>query len=198
MARAYCAVPYRSLDALVSTNHLALPRLPIPALDDTLDRYLQSAAAVCDGDALSKQQALVAALRKGSGPELQRSLVARDTAAAESGQAPFYYFENYWDDMYLSARCPNTVHISPFYLFSPSPDGDDSPASRAARYVHSAAVWLWKSRSGGIIPDGGDLSQVGRFFGTARIPGEQTDTLQFRVTADTSRCNVGDGSSASR
>eukprot|EP01062_Namystynia_karyoxenos_P075683 TRINITY_DN7325_c0_g1_i1.p1 TRINITY_DN7325_c0_g1~~TRINITY_DN7325_c0_g1_i1.p1 ORF type:complete len:632 (+),score=177.23 TRINITY_DN7325_c0_g1_i1:104-1999(+) len=169
---------YESLAALPTTNHLGLPRLPIPKLDDTLDRYLKSVQPLVSEDDFAAHRKKVEALRKGSGPQLQRSLEERD-AKGENGA---FHFESYWSDMYLSARCPNTVHISPFYVFADAPDGDTDPCSRAARFTVAAAEWVLRARKpGGIPADGGDMSYLGQFFGTARIPKEKTDALEHHA-----------------
>eukprot|EP00756_Hemistasia_phaeocysticola_P007288 Hpha_TRINITY_DN14193_c0_g2::TRINITY_DN14193_c0_g2_i1::g.10759::m.10759/K08766/CPT2; carnitine O-palmitoyltransferase 2 len=177
---------YKSLEGLANTNHLDLPRLPIPKLDDTLDRYLQSIEPLVGTGGIERQREMVEALRNGSGPKLQQALVERDAGYAAAGGFPHFYFEKYWDDGYLAARCPNTVHISPYYVFADAPDGDKSPSSRAARFVTAVARWMLRLRQpNGIEPDGGDMSQLARFPATARIPGVERDSLEFH--AETSR-----------
>lgn len=177
---------YKSVEGLVTTNHLDLPRLPIPKLDDTLDRYLKSVEPIVGTGGIGRQREMVEALRSGSGPKLQQSLVERDAAYAAAGGFPHFYFEKYWDDGYLEARCPNTVHISPYYVYADAPDGDTSPSSRAARFTTAVARWMLRLRQpNGLQPDGGDMSQLARLPGTARIPGEKRDTLEFY--AETSR-----------
>jgi len=59
----------------------SLPRLPIPKLGATLDRYLDSQKPLLTEDQFKATQAIVAKFRNGSGPQLQKELLARDSAS---------------------------------------------------------------------------------------------------------------------
>eukprot|EP01064_Diplonema_japonicum_P034235 TRINITY_DN7034_c0_g1_i1.p1 TRINITY_DN7034_c0_g1~~TRINITY_DN7034_c0_g1_i1.p1 ORF type:complete len:589 (+),score=168.14 TRINITY_DN7034_c0_g1_i1:55-1821(+) len=167
---------------LLSVNHAGLPRLPIPELGDTMTRYLASVRPLASDAEYNEQVGLVEAFTKGTGKELQQSLVARDAAQAALNERPFFHFENYWDDAYLCARCPNPVNISPFYIMQkPS---QSTGVENAARFVHGALQWLVTARNGELKDDGGDMSQLAMFLGTTRIPQLVRDTLEFH--ADTS------------
>eukprot|EP00755_Sulcionema_specki_P031508 Sspe_Gene.2109::Locus_699_Transcript_62_69_Confidence_0.031_Length_2580::g.2109::m.2109 len=182
--RRWCSAgSYACLDSLFTTNHLNLPRLPIPDLDKTLDRYIASVKPLVDEQQFKEHSELVERFRNGAGPLLQESLKERDAAWARTpGPFPAFYFEQYWDEGYLGARCPNTVHISPFYIFSEDPKGDTNPCSRAARFITASVKWLLKARQqGGITSDGGDMSYLGRVFGSSRCPGPVMDTLTFHA-----------------
>ena len=59
-----------SLDQM-SQNPLALPRLPIPALDDTIERYLQSVRPLTTLDEYTNHESLVRDFQQSIGQSLQ-------------------------------------------------------------------------------------------------------------------------------
>ena len=163
---------------LGTTNHLSLPRLPIPELDATLDRYLESLRPVTEPAALEAHRALVEAFRAGEGPALQKQLVDADSHAGY----PHSYIEKYWDDMYLGLRCPLSVHVAPGYGLRPDADcGTDRALLRLAKFISATFRWQRKSLSGHMEPDAGlgCMSFLKPLLGTTRIPKERRDELRF-------------------
>jgi hypothetical protein len=91
------------------TNYASLPRLPVPALSDTLHRYTQSAEALLppgggDSLAFTSHLACVSDFARSCGPLLQGKLLALEGARESSGEYPFSYKEHHWDDMYVRAK----------------------------------------------------------------------------------------------
>jgi hypothetical protein len=172
------SAPAYRFDELGSTNHLRLPRLPIPELDATLDRYLESLRPVTEPAALEAHRALVESFRTGEGPALQKQLVAADSHAGY----PHSYIEKYWDDMYLGLRCPLSVHVAPGYGLRPDADcKTDRALLRLAKFITATFRWQQKSLAGQMEPDAslGCMSFLNPLLGTTRIPKEARDELRF-------------------
>jgi len=170
--------PAYQFHELYSTNHLGLPRLPIPDLDATLDRYLESLQAVTEPADLEAHRKLVESFRKNEGPVLQQQLVAADAHAGY----PYSYVERYWDDMYLGLRCPLSVHVAPGYGLRPDADCvKDRAMLRLAKFISATFLWQQKALAGLMAPDQafGCMSFIGRLLGTARVPKKTRDELRF-------------------
>ena len=170
--------PRYRFDELYTTNHLGLPRLPIPDLDATLDRYLESIKPITEPVALEAHRKLVESFRVNEGPALQRQLVAADSHQGY----PFHYVEKYWDDMYLELRCPLPVHVAPGYGFRPDADcGTDRALLRLAKFISATFRWQQKSLSGQMEPESPPscMSFHNRLLGTARVPKKARDELRF-------------------
>jgi hypothetical protein len=72
------AVPAK-LQQLMNENIYSLPRLPVPALEDTLARYLASVKPFCTTpDEYAAQEALVEEFKSGTGAQLHADLVKAD------------------------------------------------------------------------------------------------------------------------
>lgn len=170
--------PAYQFHELYSTNHLGLPRLPIPDLDATLDRYLASLTAVTEPAELETHRKLVESFRVNEGPVLQQQLVAADAHAGY----PNSYIEKYWDDMYLGLRCPLSVHVAPGYGLRPDADcGTDRAMLRLAKFISATFLWQQKSLAGHMEPDQalGCMSFLSRLLGTSRVPKKTRDELRF-------------------
>lgn len=63
-----------------------LPPLPIPSLDETLNKFLQSLEALQNEDERAEARRVVLDFMKGDGPKLQELLVAYDRKGREKGE----------------------------------------------------------------------------------------------------------------
>ncbi|KAJ9468794.1 Choline O-acetyltransferase [Diplonema papillatum] len=172
-----------NLAKLSTQNILNLPRLPMPSLENTLQAYKRSVKPLAKSDAeYNEHCSLVNEFTNGAGPLLHQSLLEREAGYIKAGCHPYFFFEKYWDDAYLCARCPNPVHISPFYILNhPSASDTDGP-SNAARYIAALLPWWQNVVEKGEVPpekQPGDLSQLAIHVGTARIPRKGRDALEF-------------------
>ena len=96
------AIPY---DDLRSANSLNLPRLPIPSLDDTLSRYMESVVPHCtSSDEYNTHLELVKDFSNTVGPPMQKQLISKDILPEMYNEYPYSYSERWWDDMYLGGR----------------------------------------------------------------------------------------------
>ena len=79
--------PSYDFDTLVDVNHLGLPRLPLPPLEDTVARYLETLPPVARSDAeldAAFDAAAAFVAPGGDGPELDALLRARCEPAADA------------------------------------------------------------------------------------------------------------------
>jgi hypothetical protein len=79
-----------------------LPPLPIPRLEETLDKFLQSLEALheCEEQRDAAKQVVLDFLQ-GDGPRLQDLLVEYDRSGRKTG-AIGSYVEEFWNDSYLA------------------------------------------------------------------------------------------------
>lgn len=146
-----------------------------------MDRYLRTLQPHGSPAELEHSAKVVEAFRTGPGPQIDAELKAWDRRNAEKGGFPYFFFEEEWDQAYLGARCPNTINLNPVFTLSFSPE-PGSQTARAAQFLSASARWLVQARAGGLLADGLDMSRIGRVMGTARIPHETLDTLEFYGT----------------
>ncbi|KIK80431.1 hypothetical protein PAXRUDRAFT_833536 [Paxillus rubicundulus Ve08.2h10] len=114
----------------MSTSHLRakLPRLPIPDLQKTMDRYLRSIQPVLLADehaggpsfstSYARQQALVSAFLASPGPLAQARLLALDKASPHN-----WLDDNFWiKKTYLEWRAPLLINSNWWLTFVNDPD----------------------------------------------------------------------------
>ena len=173
--------PYAFAD-LRTKNIYDIPALPLPALEDTLSRYLQTVSPLLTETQLQNTTALTSQFLKEHGPDLH-SAVAQ--LAENPERYPHSYIEGFWTEMYLSTRAPLMIHTNPFYVLKNEENpADMEQVSRAAKVVLSSVRWWQKVKSGRMEPDMDRdspmcMSQFGVNFGLARIPGEFVDTTHM-------------------
>lgn len=126
----------------------SLPKLPVPALSDTLERMLYSAEPLMGAAELEELRAAAGEFASGDGPALQEALVARDAAAYSS------YISQPWFELYLRDRRPLLLNYNPQLTFVDEEGaGRQTQAGRAARLVHGATTFLRTLESGALEPD---------------------------------------------
>nr|XP_045604832.1 carnitine O-palmitoyltransferase 1, liver isoform-like isoform X2 [Procambarus clarkii] len=155
----------------------ALPRLPLPALKDTMERYLRSVRPLMDDENYSRMEKLALDFQTGIGKKLQRYLVLKSWWASN-------YVTDWWEEfVYLRGRSPIMVN-SNFYgtdaiLLHPT----HVQAARAANVAHAAFIFrrlidnqqLEPIMAQNLVPL--CSYQYDRTFNTTRIPGIQTDKI---------------------
>lgn len=112
-----------------------LPRLPVPTLRETCDKYLTSLRPLLSESEFQKSSQAVNEFLKpgGVGEELQKRLVAR---AAEPNRAN--WLEEWWNDLaYFGYRDPVVVYVSYFFAFNDD-KSRKTPAARAASITTAA------------------------------------------------------------
>jgi carnitine O-acetyltransferase len=153
-----------------------LPRLPVPALDETCSLYLELARPLLDRGAYAATQGAVAEFVEpgGAGARLQERLLAWSRSSA-----PDNWLEPFWDDWYLRDDTPLVVNVSPGFALT----GGDSPqVERAARLLAAALRVKALVDAEDLDPDvdGGAprcMREYERLFSATRIPEAVRDEL---------------------
>lgn len=86
----------------------SLPRLPIPLLEKSCDRYLTALRPIATEDTFKKSEAIVQKFRSTVGYELQQKLKEHDTANKHTS-----YISKPWFEMYLRDRAPLPLNYNP-------------------------------------------------------------------------------------
>lgn len=168
-------------------NQAILPRLPVPELDETCERFIEWAEPLLDKGTLDHT---IEATRRfasegGPGPVLQAAL--REFAARKDiGN----WLEPFWERMYLSGRAPLHLYSNIFYMFAPRREAcGNSQCRRAAELVSSALRFRSLIGRQELKPDterGQPLCmiQYEKMFSSARIPQKGTDRLRTPVSRE--------------
>ncbi|TFK53149.1 acyltransferase ChoActase/COT/CPT [Heliocybe sulcata] len=146
-----------------------LPKLPIPPLEETCERYLRALEGLQDEKEHENTKRAVEAFLHGEGPRLQDRL-------KEWAEKKDSYIEDFWYESYLSHSDPVVLALNPFFVLEndPSPDrGSQIP--RAASLITASLGFIHDLRAEILEPDTVRgkaicMDQYTRLFGTARIP----------------------------
>jgi carnitine O-palmitoyltransferase 2 len=135
----------------IPTYHFqaSLPRLPIPKLSDTIERYLYFASPLVPAAQLDATRTSLAAWKDGEGAKLQTEIERRAAATYSS------YISAPWFDMYLKDRRPIALNSNPHLGFK---DDDDVPVrgaqpERAARLIDASVSFYRTMRDLELEPD---------------------------------------------
>ncbi|VBB77779.1 Putative mitochondrial carnitine O-acetyltransferase [Podospora comata] len=148
-----------------------LPKLPIPALEQTCQRYLSSLRPLQGPREHQDTRNAVQEFLNNEGPELDAKL----RAYAEGKTS---YIEQFWYDSYLNFDNPVVLNLNPFFLLEDDPTpARNNQVTRAASLIVSALEFVRAVRKEELPPDtvkGTPLCmhQYSRLFGTARVPTE--------------------------
>ena len=173
---------FRTQSSTVSTKSVTfgsqseLPRLPIPSLDETLNKFLHCLEALQDEDQRKATQQIVLEFMKGDGPKLQQLLLDYDREGAETGDVGSYV-EEFWNDSYLAPDDSVVLNLNPFFVLEDGPDPKiaKSPIRRAASLCFASIKMASQLRFETLKPDtfrGKALcmDQFKALFSAARVP----------------------------
>lgn len=98
----------------IPTMHFqpSLPRLPVPQLEATCDRYLAAQSPILSDEAFKKTRNYVAQFKDSAGKELQELLIQKDKKNKHTS-----YICEPWFDMYLRDRKPLPINYNPVLVF---------------------------------------------------------------------------------
>ncbi|XP_036408248.1 carnitine O-palmitoyltransferase 1, liver isoform-like [Megalops cyprinoides] len=170
---------------LLYSYQASLPYLPVPAIKDTLRRYLESVQPLMSAAEFERTTTLAAEFENSIGSRLQWYLKLKALWASN-------YVSDWWEEyVYLRGRSPIMVNSNyygmDFLYVTPTP----IQAARAGNTIKAFLIYrrnvnleeLKPSRiPGTVIPL--CAAQCERMFNTTRIPGEETDTLQHLQDSD--------------
>ncbi|XP_063053606.1 carnitine O-palmitoyltransferase 1, liver isoform isoform X2 [Engraulis encrasicolus] len=155
----------------------ALPRLPVPAVKDTMQRYLESVRPLMDDEQYSRMEGLAKDFERNLGPRLQWYLKLKSWWTSN-------YVTDWWEEyIYLRGRGPIMVNSNYYamdflYVFP-----THLQAARAGNAIHAIMLYRRKLDRAQIKPIYlGRVplcsAQWERMFNTSRVPGQETDTIQ--------------------
>ncbi|TMW64400.1 hypothetical protein Poli38472_013022 [Pythium oligandrum] len=154
----------------------ALPKLPIPPLEDTLGRYLEYIRALQSDEEYEESEAKVAEFLATEGPELQEKLLAY-------AQDKVSFIEDFWYESYLNHRSSVVLNVNPFFVLEDDPTPSrNNQFSRAASLVLGSLKFIYALRNETLEPDvwGRNnaplcMNQYRSLFGCARVPTKSKD-----------------------
>eukprot|EP00128_Syssomonas_multiformis_P006040 Colp12_sorted_trinity150504_noHs@9833 len=155
----------------------SLPRLPVPSLKETIDRYLRSIHPLVDEAEYASVCKLAENFLKNEGPRLQRYLHLKSWLAPN-------YVTDWWEKyVYLQGRSSIMINSNYYVIDSAHHKESSNQTSRAALVIHQ--MMLFKKQLDdetlkpffirGSVPM--CMSQYKRMFSTTRVPGKECDTL---------------------
>ncbi|XP_053308148.1 carnitine O-palmitoyltransferase 1, brain isoform isoform X2 [Spea bombifrons] len=155
----------------------SLPRLPVPKIKDTTQRYLESVRPLMNDEEFKRMTALAKDFEVNLAPRLQWYLKLKSWWASN-------YVSDWWEEyIYLCGRGPIMVNSNyyamDFLYVTPTP----IQAARAGNAVHAILLYRRKLSREELKPlmiqDCLPMcsAQFERMFSTARIPGMETDTI---------------------
>eukprot|EP01114_Cavostelium_apophysatum_P017198 TRINITY_DN5051_c0_g1_i1.p1 TRINITY_DN5051_c0_g1~~TRINITY_DN5051_c0_g1_i1.p1 ORF type:complete len:602 (-),score=148.21 TRINITY_DN5051_c0_g1_i1:37-1842(-) len=152
-----------------------LPRLPIPSLNESLEKYLRTVKQLLTNEEFRQTREAVEEFRRVDGPELYKMLTEFSKLAHTS------WLEGWWDAMYLEYRDPLPINMNPFFALEDNPKVT-SQTTRAANLIFSSLKFYQRIVSNRIEPDKDRgkplcMTQYGRLFSTTRIPRQNRDEL---------------------
>lgn len=100
--------------SIVPTLHFqrSLPRLPIPTLEKTCERYLRALKPLLDDYTYSKTKRIVQSFQINEGVGLQKELQEEDKKNKHTS-----YISKPWFEMYLSDRTPLPINYNPCLVY---------------------------------------------------------------------------------
>ncbi|KAL7307502.1 hypothetical protein TKK_0000680 [Trichogramma kaykai] len=155
----------------------SLPRLPLPSVEDTAQRYLRSVRPLLDDDGYRRMEQLAREFQQGIGVKLQRYLILKSWWSSN-------YVSDWWEEyVYLRGRSPIMVNSNFYGIDAILMHPTRVQSARAASVIHSCLQYrrlierqdLEPILVQGIVP----LCswQYERVFNTTRIPGIETDKI---------------------
>ncbi|KAL7537770.1 hypothetical protein ACHAWF_005893 [Thalassiosira exigua] len=181
-----------------------LPRLPVPALEDTLERFAEAVRALLAEDAgngadggrgMDECMEEIRKFLATDGPRLQQLLLDYDKKGADEGTVGSYV-EEFWSDAYLAPDSSVVMNLNPFFVLEDGPDTKqaNSQSHRAASLCFSAIKFASSLKNETIVPDqfrGRALcmDQFRALFGACRVPAT-TDKDTVAVNPDSTHVVV--------
>ncbi|XP_068787226.1 carnitine O-palmitoyltransferase 1, muscle isoform isoform X2 [Struthio camelus] len=162
---------------LLYSFQTSLPKLPVPPVEATIARYLESVHPLMDEDKYRHMEALAKEFKEKTAPQLQKYLILKSWWTTN-------YVSDWWEEyIYLRGRSPLMVNSNYYAMDLLYLTPSRVQAARAGNAVHSMLLYRRKLDRGelppvmalGIVPM--CSYQMERMFNTTRIPGKERDTL---------------------
>ncbi|KAG2512868.1 hypothetical protein JM18_008542 [Phytophthora kernoviae] len=154
-----------------------LPKLPIPDLKETCQRFVASVKALQTPEEQKQTEENIAQFLQSDGPRLQQQLLNYDKDKDS-------FIEDFWYEAYLNHRSSVVLNVNPFFVLEDDPTPSrNNQLSRAASLVLGALKFVNALRRGTLEPDmwRGNMAlcmhQYKRLFGCARVPSAGADDV---------------------
>jgi carnitine O-acetyltransferase len=166
----------------------SLPRLPVPQLASTMEKFLAAAKPLQSPQEHQRTVLAVDKFVRHDGERLNKSL----TEAAALLPHDTSYIESTWmERAYLRPRDPVVINSNPAFLLAPSSTSD--PLWRAATLLSATAEWAVLLRMGKLPRAKTCMSAFPAVLGTARIPTASCDRLEHSPASSHVAVSIGGG-----
>ncbi|WP_030169798.1 choline/carnitine O-acyltransferase [Spirillospora albida] len=164
-----------ALSARTFGNEDTLPRVPLPSLDATAERFLEWCGPLLTDAELAETREALEAFTAGPGRELHAELERYD-----AGEGVHSWLDTFWPYRYLGRRDRIALNANFFFLFQ---DSGEAQAERAAGLIAGAVDYKLRLDGENVAPvlqRGVPLSmdQNKYLFSTTRIPGAEQDGVR--------------------
>uniref|UniRef100_Q92523-4 Isoform 4 of Carnitine O-palmitoyltransferase 1, muscle isoform n=1 Tax=Homo sapiens TaxID=9606 RepID=Q92523-4 len=175
---AMCIRLLSSRHPMLYSFQTSLPKLPVPRVSATIQRYLESVRPLLDDEEYYRMELLAKEFQDKTAPRLQKYLVLKSWWASN-------YVSDWWEEyIYLRGRSPLMVNSNYYVMDLVLIKNTDVQAARLGNIIHAMIMYRRKLdreeikpvMALGIVPM--CSYQMERMFNTTRIPGKDTDVLQ--------------------
>ncbi|KAI6223702.1 Carn-acyltransf domain-containing protein [Aphelenchoides fujianensis] len=157
---------------LLNTCNSLLPRLPVPALQDTIDRYLQSMRPILDDEEFKRLTELSARFLSNEGPRLQRWAFLYSLIKTN-------YVTGLWEKYaYLYSRDSLLINSSVAHVDTLKPPAGATQITRAAHLAYCAALQMMAIYTEKQRPPGAGIVYSGHYkklYSNVRKPRAEID-----------------------
>lgn len=98
-----------------------LPRLPIPTLEETMEKFPKVLEALQDSKQQEETERIVREFLEEEGPELQGALLEYERVGIETGHWGSYV-EEFWNESYLAPDASVVLNLNPYFVLEDAPD----------------------------------------------------------------------------
>ena len=137
--------------SILPSDHFqfSLPRLPIPKLEQTCERYLAALKPILNNDenAFNQTRQFVEDFRSGDGKRLDAQLREQNKLNPHTS-----YISKSWFEMYLKSRLPLVLNFNFFLVFTED-EKPLKPAARVTNYVISSVRFMNSLRANWLDPE---------------------------------------------
>ncbi|KHN72585.1 Carnitine O-palmitoyltransferase 1, liver isoform [Toxocara canis] len=164
-------------DPMLHSFQGALPHLPLPSLQETLQKHLRSMRPICTDEEYDELVELTDKFHKGIGRRLQRYLVIKWILSIN-------YITDWWEEfVYLRQRSPIMINSNYYGFDTLRHHPTNSQSARAANITYAALTFRRMVERQEVKPFAISprtkvpfcTMQYERLFNSCRIPGEETD-----------------------
>ncbi|CAJ0605158.1 unnamed protein product [Cylicocyclus nassatus] len=155
----------------------ALPHLPLPSLNDTIEKHLLSMRPILNDEEFEELEHLSEVFRKGLGRRLQRYLQLKSWLSTN-------YVTDWWEEfVYMRQRSPIMINSNYYGFDTLNEHPTHNQAARAANVTYTALLFRRQVERQEVTPFSVSprtkvpfcTMQYERLFNSCRVPGEEVD-----------------------